>query len=102
MLKVRGSRYKIRSVPGVSGKARRLEGSKENTGRGRSGVKGAAPQGPDRLLQDFGLDLGMLPLWKWTCSCLDLKRIAQAAGWRVDCRGGMAEAGDQREAPVRG
>lgn len=75
VLKVRGSRYNIRSVPGVSGKARRLEESQENTGRGRSGVNGAAPWGLDMSLQDFGLDLEMLPLWKWACSGLDLKRL---------------------------
>lgn len=37
--------------------------------------------------EDFGLDPDMLHHWKWTCSDLDLKRLALAEVWRTDCRG---------------
>lgn len=43
--------------------------------------------------KDFGLDPDMLRHWKWTCSDLDVKRLALAEVWRTDCRGSSRSKG---------
>lgn len=62
-------------------------------GSEREQVSEQLVRGPTSHCKAFGLDLDMWRHRKWTCSDLDLKRLALAAVWRTDCRGSSRSKG---------